>query len=185
MEENNPPLMGIDFEQFSIKLTDNWRYDLNIIDNKKELNMYYTPEIEDIKVGSEIWFTNGEKNNHWSTILKTPHNVLSLVFGYTQDEKGQYSNYKIQDNVKFKYLTKEQIEAEGWVYTGKSTDIYFNKKGNFKRSFCTANNAILHYNLEDKWISIQLEGDDCNCFVLKGKCLSINEFREIIKLIEI
>jgi hypothetical protein len=87
--------------------------------------------------------------------------------------------------IRVKRLTKEDIEKEGWKYTGKSINIWFEKEGNFERTTWTAYKAILHYNTYDNWMTVYLKDYDNEHHIFQGKCPDINTFRTIQKLLNI
>ena len=79
------------------------------------------------------------------------------------------------------YLTKEQIESEGWTI------------GNTGGLECGCVNGIcmfskrpwtLGYNFKNKCMKISTLGDSSD-IRYEGECKSINEFRTIIKLLKI
>lgn len=130
-----------------------------------EKNKYFTPELEDIRVGYECEM-NWDRgyNETW----------VPLVIGI-KDRNGAYLN-TIQDvlvamddgygEVRVPYLTKEQIEAEG-------CEPGF--EGFFKNGF-----KIFYYE-NDYRLIIQVH----NQVIFNGKCKDINTFRWICKLLGI
>jgi hypothetical protein len=116
---------------------------------------YYTPDISDIRVGYECEISSGRR--HWITYIILPEDFHRIN-----------SYFKIRTP----YLTKEQIEAEGW----KETDT--------PEFFDSVKNDRYYLNWEPKfrWISI---GDNEGQDGYSGKCPSINEFRYILRLLGI
>lgn len=77
---------------------------------------YFTPDIEDIRVGYVC-----EVNYHYPEVVWEESTV---------SDNFHFQNWtsRIADKaIRVPYLTKEQIEAEGWIYKGKSIDIWFEK----------------------------------------------------------
>jgi len=74
--------------------------------------------------------------------------------------------------IKVPYLTKEQIEAEGWISNGK--DIPTLKKGVYTIWFSSY-----------KFLGIFEEQCSESIPLYTGECKSINEFRYICKLLKI
>jgi len=147
--------------------------------------MYYTPDIEDIRVGYEAevnWEfyrnSDGTKSSHlngWKPVIFK--GVDEAVRKY--HEMGMY---------RVPYLTKEQIEAEGWE---KDTNhpLY---KGllKFKNSNGTYWVRMSDNNKIDIICYTSTEGKDIwtlqkRSVIFEGYCPSINEFRYITKLLKI
>lgn len=159
-----------------------------LIDNWNMKNKYYTPSIEDIRVGYELEYHNsmsdmiGDPKHNWSrweaTILK----------------KGNVKNfmeYGIGRGVRVSYLTKEQIEAEGWksantggVDKGFIDGIFGCSKGNymmgvdFKPEIPIAHIMIMDC-AKEHWYKTP---EHFRCIF---PCPSINELRYISKLLNI
>lgn len=135
---------------------------------EQEKSKYYTPDIEDIRVGYE-----GEIN--WSrgyseTFVPFKITVQNEDFAYT----GLLSEIvdAMDDGyaeVKTPYLTKKQIEAEGWEDV--STDQPQFSKAPY-RLYLQKDGRI--------WIRDMFDND-----FYHGKCPSINELRYITKLLNI
>lgn len=140
-------------------------------------NKYFIPEISDLRVGYEGEYHNSsideagvkELNyDRWEKTILDKHNIITML------------TYGIK-TFRVPYLTKEQIEAEGWshintntVYTKELTDSYYYldcfKKGNLTITF---NNRIKSLIIKtDKDLTIYI-----------GNCPSINEFKLIFKLL--
>lgn len=136
---------------------------------------YFIPEISDLHIGYEYEQALIDCNwsiTSWEKRIVTESSDLKLIKEYPSLHRTLY-------------LTKEQIEAEGWIYKGKAIDIWFYKEGDFTRTSWTAYKVIMHYNLEDKWMHIYLEDQGNDHDIFRGKCPSINEFRIIQKLLNI
>jgi hypothetical protein len=135
-------------------------------------NKYYTPEISDLRIGYECEANvklYGSVQDDWKPI------ILKGV--------GQEIVYYHSLGVyRTPFLTKEQIEKEGWDYKGKTMDIWFEKEGSFEMNSWTAYKAKLQYGLQDKRLRIfvvDIDKTEYDCF--RGFCKSINEFRTITK----
>lgn len=161
-----------------------------------EQNKYFTPDIEDIRVGYE-----GEIN--WSrgyseTFVPFKITVQNEDFAYT----GLLSEIvdAMDDGyaeVKTPYLTKEQIEAEGWtqledkspftskpykfrkIIGEKETGI-FNQDSIYTLEYYGIGNTnlIIHLEWESSW-------NRYNGNIFKGTCKDINTLRYICKLLGI
>jgi len=131
---------------------------------------YYTPEIEDLHVGYEFQFapSNSEDNYNWKDgVIQAPGANQYLL---ERLEKGR---------MRTPYLTKEQIEKEGWEVTiGHWTS--FKKNRYFGiwlgDKICINLNDVLDDNFTEA---------TSNGRLYYGKCPSINEFRKICKLLGI
>lgn len=146
-------------------------------------NKYYTPEISDIKIGyeCEIWFSHAYAKENWEP----------YVFKYYDEKEDVFYNHDVlihniidnADKIRTPYLTKEQIETEGWKLLGvvkEDTIIAYLKKEtiiytiNYKKSILTITKLLRKENMN--FLDDQL---------YKGTCPSINEFRTICKLLNI
>lgn len=118
---------------------------------------YFQPEISDIRVGYEC--ETCVMSNEWiPTIISFNHSNSAILECIQLGE------------VRVPYLTKEQIEAEGWeprdciVYTDWVKNGY----------------ELFYANKENK---IRIMGHEIQLFY--GQCKDINTFRYIIKLLGI
>lgn len=139
-------------------------------------NKYFTPDIEDICIGYECEINDalGYKVDYIKCIIDdkvlvaTSDNSfeassLSSIIDMVNDGYGR---------IKTPYLTKEQIEAEGWKIAAKDSFTPLFRKSNF----------TLGYREEDNKLKIQTFGE--NSYTLYyGKCKCINDLRKIIKLL--
>jgi hypothetical protein len=135
-------------------------------------NKYFTPDIEDVYVGYEceqlingIW-----KNEIFAKGSYLPENIDLLHWAYT---------CIINESLRVPYLTKEQIEAEGWI-KAKAPIVTINH--DFYEIPYIKDNFRVDYNFRNNLINI-IENNGKNLFY--GKCKDINTFRKIIKLLGI
>lgn len=137
------------------------------------MEKYYTPAIEDIHVGYEC--ETRQESGEWKKLTVT----TSIGF-----HKWQLPTLRTP------YLTKEQIEAEGWIFEPPVDGI----KLASRPDFILKKNDTLTYNLyiRDKRISIELYTKRTGVWemsswvtIYSGSCPSINEFRTICKLLNI
>lgn len=151
------------------------------------VNKYFTSQIEDIRVGYEcecLWCC--QEPRPWLPIIITKEDNMdtkSLPFGIEivwRLENGE---------IRVPYLTKEQIEAEGWICKGCSgttdqngvetiTGFCF-KKGDFSLDL-EKDYTLVIYN-KSKY---SYDFDDWG-ILYRGKCKDINTFRYICKLLGI
>lgn len=135
---------------------------------------YYIPSMEDIKVGYECeYFEPFAGRNQW---IKYTFEFASDIMDFAETGlKYREKNYRTH------YLTKEQIEAEGWKYeehvSEYGTAYWFNKR-----------EYTLYHGTIDNPNKIMII-KSCNiregCPIFDGNCPSINEFRYISKLLGI
>ena len=136
----------------------------------EEDNKYFIPTIEDFYVGYEFEFQGIPKGWH------------KMVFSVEDNLKT--FKYNIEHGyIRVPYLSKEQIEAEGWKYFSK-----YGKEQEDKFHYNTFEkpNALYityYYNSHTLTIHSDLYGDDQVFF--DGECKSINEFRYICRLLNI
>jgi len=124
---------------------------------------YYIPTAEDFRVGFEFQFKH--KTGKWKN--------------YRFFEKYSYDSWK-EVEVRVPYLTKEAIESEGWEYSFKNDpDLIHFKRINSPHT--------LIWSSKDKRISISIPSDFFRDYIIlyDGTCRCINDFRLIIKLLNI
>ena len=124
-------------------------------------NKYFTPLIEDIRVGYECEINKSFFNG----ISEGWHNFIFKEF-----EQLEVVNRNGLKAFRVPYLTKEQIEAEGWKFEGGLVDhIHFSKERSQLIWFKRGN-------------SIELQ-NPANLPMYIGGCKDINTFRYICKLL--
>jgi hypothetical protein len=145
-------------------------------------NKYFTPDIEDICIGYELEMNwNRAYEEKWVTIKIS---IQDEEFAYT-DEISEIIN-ALDDGMseaRVPYLTKEQIEAEGWEHVGGkllSGDFQDYQKDNFSMRYAT-DTRKLSIMVRDPSFS----NEHFQVTILKAECRDINTFRKIIKLLGI
>ena len=121
----------------------------------------YTPQIEDIRTGYEFEIFRERDNTWWDSKTTFPNESLDWIINKLKEGR-----------LRVAYLTKEQIEKDGWKNTHFREDLSGYNKGKFNLSFYHDNSFIRIWN-----------GNEV--IVFEGKCPSINELRQIMKLLEI
>jgi len=154
-----------------------------------EEQKYFVPKIEDIYSGYEY---ERERKGKWEKVREFSND-------YDYEDNPHYALMKDIQNGKIRvpYLTKKQIEAEGWKVENFPYNII---KGVKNTGIYDLNNDItgieynLFYRFENKRLSIEsyiinygkadrpYKGVNCIYF---GECKDINTFRYICKLLEI
>ena len=129
-----------------------------------EKEKYFIPEIEDIYSGYE--YEVRRNDGKWERVTEFSND-------YDYEDNPHYAimkDIKI-GKIRVPYLTKEQIENEGWEFTEQINNRLYFRKGAFVLTF------------EDDYINIDnTKGQDIGYW---GKCKDINTFRYICKLLEI
>lgn len=149
------------------------------IKNLKKDDKYFTPSIEDIRVGYECeWKTCKEE-----TCGFEPYKFRNGGNVFNAEVKGM-ENYRVP------YLTKEQIEAEGWINTTNplNINIWSFEKGNrfiILRMNDLENPFILQVIVKDPSIEELVLGMPSEHFRFTAPCKDINTFRYICKLLGI
>lgn len=154
---------------------------------------YFTPEIEDLHVGYKGEYRETSYFDWFPFIID---DLFRDTMGYGISE---YAEYLLEDNLRTPFLTKEQIESEGWELYSKGIDLWFKKEvlvENFDWS--GLNNLygykpyklFLNYGLHDHKIHIKCDFSGGGTFadsdtLFEGYCPSINEFKIICKLLKI
>lgn len=116
---------------------------------------YFVPKIEDIRIGYECevkWYTRD--NQEWRKFIVDLETI---------------NNMKSTQDVRTPYLTKEQIEAEGWK----------SKKG---IKALSKEEGFQMYMIEGTQEIVIMQWEEA---IFQGLCPSINEFRYICKLLKI
>jgi hypothetical protein len=130
-------------------------------------NEYFIPEIEDMSIGCE--FEMDDTWGGWRKLTLTKELLANPMVGLGSGNERSPWYHKIR----VPYLTKKQIEAEGWISQSET-------------GFFTKDKYELYYNQQwnnDKEFSLQIL-DQPN-FLYQGECKDINTFRKLIKLLSI
>lgn len=144
------------------------------------MEQYYTPELEDIHIGyeCELFLPTSDwwKPDTW-TKFKISENGYSHTGPYGGDlsEIGDVCNMIELNQVRTLYLTKEQIEAEGWEIIPSKLNCSVLKKEDYYVYLFEDYTIQLGKGTPPTWLN----------YYYKGKCPSINEFRTICKLLNI
>ena len=128
-------------------------------------NKYFTPDIEDIHVG---YACEELRNGNWE-FLNIPYNeCLDDLY-----------NQCLNNFIRVPYLTKEDIEDEGWErYHMDGTYIKDNYILNF--DFATGLNRLNIHKKPETGKNVTSHD-----MLFNSKCKCINDFRKIIKLLGI
>lgn len=136
-------------------------------------NKYYTPEVSDFHKGFEFEVRISGTDIWVPITLNFPSSIWGFVSTkYKKD--GELIEERIEpDVVRVPYLTKEQIEAEGWEKAMERD--YFTKIVN-------GDEFQLSYQWDNHWGIIF--DYDAN-YVFRGFIKSINEFRKLMEMIAV
>lgn len=141
-------------------------------------NEYFTPSIEDIRVGYECRMINTyflrnewENQSHWTELKPLSREQVGSIIKHTKNAFV----------VRVPYLTKEQIEEEGWEEFGESGE-YIKGTTIMRWSTITAGSKLINTHLH---IMEHLTDLDADHTKYSGPCKDINSFRYICKLLGI
>jgi hypothetical protein len=151
--------------------------------NTMEHVSYYTPAIEDLRIGYECQIKNGASaGDHWHPVLLDKYLMESVVFKLKEG------------NIRTHYLLANDIEAAGWEIKAeghlngeydesgdRGTYTVHGFKDNYMFSYIGRRLTIL---LVDPWKDEQITGV-LRSTLYSGSCPSINEFRYISKLLNL
>ena len=134
---------------------------------------YFIPSIEDFHVGYEFEFQGIPRG--WHKMVLSTENSLKTM---------QYNIEKLKDAIRVPYLTKEQIEAEGWKQC---------KENVFEKPSCIQHWIYFLWFHEESSIKKMIEANYVNDngeieltdVVYKGPIKSVNELRYLSKLFKI
>lgn len=155
-------------------------------------NNYYTPDIEDLRIGyeCEVEFYD---NNNWTLVILEG---ISKKEGFINTNDGDCYIDTIGPNrfknIRTPYLTKEQIEKEGWSPIELKGWMYMMGTPSYRVGFKKGNYFLV---LDTRKPHIEIVAQDVclidwlpeipESFRITIPCPSINEFRTISKLLEI
>lgn len=139
---------------------------------------YYTPSIDDLRVGYEceepiLDFScfGGGCPKQWKKVI--------IGENYNENDLREMKTLKfpVARFLRTPYLTKEQIEKEGWEINKFKTDnnYIYCKKGMSEMRYDMSHTTLAIWNWIDK------QNDTFKFPAFYGNCSSINEFRTIIK----
>ena len=170
---------------------------LQIQTNEAGIKMFEEMGIKSSKYEEDSW-TPGifakyllndveEKGDMWQNLSQQMQNT------WDRQHYGPTEWWEIKERIKDKairvrYLTKEQIEGEGWIYDKNLEDPYdYDKKDGYMIEVDgTTIQYSLYHNSEAHQIRIE-RVVDCGIgaedYIYNGKCKSVNELRTIMKFI--
>lgn len=135
-------------------------------------NKYFTPDIEDVRIGYECeWQSRPPDENSWGKV--------TFKSGYSLPDEISIKYYRVP------YLTKEQIAREGFTILKKSDNNYIYaelKRGHIydvELRYDMAHTTLAVYNIFDK------THEHLKLPAFYGECKDINTFRYVCKLLGI
>lgn len=156
---------------------------------------YFVPDIEDLRIGyeleaEELRFADNnpdDPNGKWwkkCTISSIESKEDNPFNPETISGIWQRDIVYVRTTFRTPHLTKEQIEAEGWISKSlgdRSIPAFI--KGNFMMGFNKETHFISIMPIDPvKWEFVNVGSVWC---AYQGECKSINEFRYICKLLKI
>ena len=137
-------------------------------------NKYYTPDIEDLRVGYECEVYSFNIGGFDITLQRDWFKFI------ISNEKDLIDTIKLisLDLVRTPYLTKEQLKIEGWIIEEiEPLNPFIKGKKDSKELLFNRDNYELHLTNQISLNAIKL--------LYNGECKSINDFRYICKLLKI
>lgn len=151
--------------------------------NKQEIEEYYTPEQEELFIGYECQRRVIKPNYVEKHLYKwNDWSVDEYYFGIGYEE-GQDWNYD-EVELRTKFLTKEQIEAEGWKIGYEAPEFYeiFGEGSFGAYKLVNKRDYSLRYSVKTRSLYLRFYAQDETWVnVYNGECKSINEFRKLSK----
>jgi len=136
-------------------------------------NKYYTPSIEDIRVGYECEWKDCDEHT-WEKKNEYPWEKRII-----EADEVEFTIDDVEEGrIRTPYLTKEQIEAEGWV---EMSPPIISISREFRNIPFIKDGYRLDYNINSNQLAITISRE----FLFYGECKSINELRIICKLLNI
>lgn len=135
---------------------------------------YFTPDIEDIHIGYEC-----------ELLMNTNVSILNPTSNAPEFKPFIFEKNKIElliklyDSIRVPYLTKKQIEAEGWKHTGGKLISGANQLYEKKEKY----SPVIIYSTDSR--KIKIEDSEGNTLLETVECKDINTFRLIQKLLGI
>lgn len=136
-------------------------------------NKYFTPNIEDIRIGYEFeWKKVPTEDFSWEKDIMNGSKLIAfLTWGISPDR------------IRVPYLTKEQIEVEGWEFptftvTSDTNDVW----GTIVPLIKITNGDVIYCRQFGPYIKISQYGGG---ILFMGECKDINTFRYICKLLKV
>ncbi len=167
------------------------------MENKEK---YFIPEMHDfyLEYEFELQTNKGWKKGIFPNLIEEESDNFGLVEKYKHDIFMKLAHAI----TRVPYLTKEQIENEGWTLQEEFPYVHsigFIKNVTYRE---TNHTVFLYYNYSSKWLLITIQSVIDNIYSIKyttektdiningntlyaGTCLDINTFRYICKLLEI
>ncbi len=84
-----------------------------------------------------------------------------------------------------KHLTKEDIESQGFEFTGRSIDIWFKKEGSFQIGSWTSYKITLHYGTYDNRLFVYADDTGEETPIFQGEIKTLDEFKTLMKWLKI
>lgn len=140
-----------------------------------EWELYFTPSIEDIRTGYEF-----QRLPKWAKGKGDEHIFWEDWVWSFGDVNGWETSIE-EGRIRVPYLTKEQIEKEGWINDGKNYDGgSFDRKtpeytSRIEYDYITRQMIIYYTDESREYLDVRFEGE----------CKDINTFRYICKLLKI
>ena len=147
-------------------------------------NKYYTPEIEELRVGFE-YEEDVHGNNKWNKKIIKPTNITQVCKDLLDDIRLSEEN---EYTFRVKYLTKEDIEECGFVYLKEDRS-----ELNFQKIVDDYSFYEIAYDLDEQLLTIEyyyqpemvaeVTGHVNSAIRFKGTIKNKSELKQILKMI--
>jgi len=146
---------------------------------------YYTPKPEELKIGLEVEVGLMDGHLKWKPTIIRKEDII----GNKPIPIEQYNSYiLVQSPLRIRYLVEQDFINEGWRFreVGRSKFFKLNNNSEFALNYNTSTNMLFIEKADkepgDIIYHYPWEG---TAYIFVGRCRCINEFRTIIKFLEI
>ena len=141
-------------------------------------NKYYIPTIQDIRIGYEFECQDPENLDDWKLDEIDKNNISNVI----------KELIRTPSQIRVSFLTIQQIIEEGWKQDIKKSDekfgSWFSKDSYyFRYKFIKIPASSIYLDTSSPYLLIT--HDPTQTFVFNGMCKSVNEFRIIMRLLNI
>lgn len=146
---------------------------------------YYTPAIEEFHVGFEY----EELINDDMLSIRSDNHIDDIYWCKIKLSDNYISFSELPSKIKYeqirvKYLDKEDIESLGFIYKGKTVDLWFEKEGTFLINTWTSYKIIIHYGIDHRlYVEAQDTGNE-EC-LFQGEIKNKSELKTLLKQLNI
>ena len=167
-----------------------------------EEQKYFTPNVEDFHKGYEYEILELHRENYHVGFNNIISKWIPKKWDSSQIRLNKLACKITSKEIRVPYLTKKQIENEGWALQEEFSNVY--SIGFIKNLTYSGSNSVMFllYNFASKWLLISIQSTIDNIYSIRytdektntniggntlyaGKCKDINTLRYITKLLEV